>query len=180
MHDRTSRRADMTRSPQGKRRGVRSLAALGAMMGMLGLLTGHPLPAAASAAETTAARDASPVLGQWVTRERDGVFEIRACGGELCGRLVGMRYTGEIPKAKDGTSECGLLMLTGFVPDSDDAGRWNGHILDPDSGKVYQAQIWSPRDGVLKLRGYVGIPLFGETHTWTRYDGTIGARCLMQ
>ncbi|MFW7266678.1 DUF2147 domain-containing protein [Gluconacetobacter sp. Hr-1-5] len=175
MHDRTSRRADKTLFPQGRRRGVRSL---GAVMGLLGLLAGNPLPA--DAAETAAARDASPVLGQWVTRERDGVFEIRACGGELCGRLVGMRYTGEIPKAKDGTSECGLLMLTGFVPDSDDAGRWNGHILDPDSGKVYQAQIWSPRDGVLKLRGYVGIPLFGETHTWTRYDGTIGARCQMQ
>lgn len=177
MHDRTSRRADMTRFPQGKRRGVRSLAALGAAMGLLGLLAGHPLPA--DAAETAPARDASPVLGQWVTRERDGVFEIRACGGELCGRLVGMRYTGDIPRAKDGTSECGLLMLTGFVPDSDDTGRWNGHILDPDSGKVYQAQIWSPRDGVLKLRGYVGIPLFGETHTWTRYDGTIGTRCQM-
>lgn len=162
---------------QGRRHGLWPLAGLRGALGMLALLAANPWPA--GAAEVTAARDASPVLGQWETREHDGVFEIKPCGGELCGRLVGMRYTGEIPKAKDGTSECGLLMLTGFVPDSDDAGRWNGHILDPDSGKVYQAQIWSPRDGVLKLRGYVGIPLFGETHTWTRYGGTIGARCQM-
>ncbi|GBQ31722.1 hypothetical protein AA12717_3856 [Gluconacetobacter sacchari DSM 12717] len=173
MHDRTHRRAGMTSPPRGQRRGWRPLAALAA----LGLLAGTPHPAAA--AQTVGGRDASPVLGQWETRQHDGVFEIKPCGGELCGRLIGMRYTGEIPRARDGGSECGLLMLTGFVPDEDDAARWNGHILDPDSGKVYQAQIWSPRDGVLKLRGYVGIPLFGETHTWTRYGGTIGARCQM-
>lgn len=159
--------------PHGQRRGSWLLATLGAMA----LLTMHPHQT--EAADTAVARDESPVLGRWETREHDGVFEIRQCGGELCGRLIGMRYTGEIPKAKDGGSECGLLMLTGFLPDSDDTSRWNGHILDPDSGKVYQAQIWSPRDGVLKLRGYVGIPLFGETHTWTRYGGTIGANCQM-
>ncbi|MBO5995616.1 MAG: DUF2147 domain-containing protein, partial [Acetobacter sp.] len=34
--------------------------------------------------------------------------------------------------------------------------------------------------GVLKLRGYVGIPIFGETHTWTRYKGgAIGPECKM-
>ncbi|WP_323991107.1 DUF2147 domain-containing protein [Nguyenibacter sp. L1] len=119
------------------------------------------------------------VLGLWETKEHDGVFQITSCGTQVCGRLVGMRYTGEVPKGKDGESECGLLMLTGFTPDPDDPGRWNGHILDPDDEHVYHAQIWSPREGVLKLRGYVGIPLFGETQTWTRYAGTIGPLCRM-
>ncbi|GBQ91863.1 hypothetical protein AA13595_3203 [Gluconacetobacter johannae DSM 13595] len=155
----------------------RWVAAAG-IIATIATLGGFPaMPARADDPNNTVTLSA---LGLWETQEHDGVFEVKSCGdGQICGRLVGMRYTGEVPKAKDGGSECGLLMLTGFTPDSDRAGRWNGHILDPDTGRVYHAQIWSPREGVLKLRGYIGIPLFGETHTWTRYTGTIGPRCQM-
>ncbi|WP_246395876.1 DUF2147 domain-containing protein [Gluconacetobacter tumulisoli] len=145
-----------------------------------GIIALGGLPAMAAWAAPANDTGILSTLGLWETQEHDGVFDVRSCGGgQICGRLVGMRYTGEVPKAKDGGSECGLLMLTGFTPDSEEAGRLNGHILDPDTGRVYHAQIWSPREGVLKLRGYIGIPLFGETHTWTRYTGTIGPRCQM-
>ncbi|NLI26025.1 MAG: DUF2147 domain-containing protein [Acetobacter sp.] len=122
--------------------------------------------------------EAPPEIGLWLSEKHDGVFRVEYCGdGVLCGTLIGMRYD-EAEPARDvhGRSECGLTMLTGFRKKSGDE-RWNGKILDPDSGEVYHAQIWSPRDGEMKLRGYVGIPLFGETQTWTRYTGTIGAQC---
>ncbi|KFL88623.1 DUF2147 domain-containing protein [Acetobacter malorum] len=122
----------------------------------------------------------SVFMGYWLSQGHDGVFKIGMCGDTVCGQLVGLSYQGDdVPKDHKGQSECGLQMLTGFRQSSDDKKRWNGKILDPDSGHVYQAQIWSPQKDVLKLRGYIGLPLFGETQTWTRYEGTLGPVCKM-
>ncbi|WP_051292346.1 DUF2147 domain-containing protein [Acetobacter nitrogenifigens] len=132
----------------------------------------------ANATPTAAPLDPGTLGGLWLSEKHDGVFSIRSCGDTICGALVGMQYDGpEIPRGKHGQSECGLTMLTDFRPGDDASGRWEGHILDPDSDKTYDAQIWSPRPNVMKLRGYVGIPLFGQTQTWTRYSGPIGAAC---
>jgi uncharacterized protein (DUF2147 family) len=119
----------------------------------------------------------SPPVGRWLSQDGDGVFEIGACGQTLCGRLVGIRYTGAMPTDNKGRPQCGLMMLTGFVRDDDDPGRWDGRILDPRRGRTYHAQIWSPEAGLLKLRGYLLLPLFGETQRWTRFFGTIGPAC---
>lgn len=50
----------------------------------------------------------------------------------------------------------------------------NGTLYDPKSGKTYHGAI--KLDGSrLELRGYVGIPLFGETQTWTRPTAPVKA-----
>ncbi|GBQ68623.1 hypothetical protein AA103196_1995 [Ameyamaea chiangmaiensis NBRC 103196] len=121
-----------------------------------------------------------PELGLWLSQDHDGVFSIARCGTQLCGRLVGMRYTGEMPRDVNHNPECNIQMLTGFEPTNDDDKAWEGRILDPDSGHVYHARIWTPKDGILKLRGYIGIPLFGETQTWTRFTGAIGPECKLR
>ncbi|MCQ8277842.1 DUF2147 domain-containing protein [Acetobacteraceae bacterium KSS8] len=119
---------------------------------------------------------AASVLGRWLTRDADGVFDIRHCGDALCGQLVGMRYSGAMPTDSEHRPQCGLTLLEGFVP-ADEPGRWHGTIRDPDDGNRYQATIWSPEPGILKLRGYLLLPLLGETQQWTRYSGPIGAAC---
>lgn len=119
---------------------------------------------------------APQVLGRWLTRDRDGVFEIDRCGGMLCGRLVGMRYTGSMPLDIRRQPQCGLMLLSGFKP-TDESGHWHGTILDPDSGHSYQATIWSPEPDVLKLRGYLLMPILGQTQVWRRYAGSIGPAC---
>ena len=133
--------------------------------------------AAASYAAAAAAYRPPPPLGRWLSQDRDGVFDIEPCGAALCGHLIGMRYTGAMPTDDHGEAQCGLLMLTGFRQSADDPSRWTGEILDPHTGRRYHAEIWSPRPGVLKLRGYLLLPLFGETQRWTRYDGEIGPDC---
>jgi uncharacterized protein (DUF2147 family) len=82
-----------------------------------------------------------------------------------------------MPTDNTGHPQCGLMMLTGFVRDDSDPAKWTGRILDPEHGRTYHAQIWSPEPGLLKLRGYLLVPLFGETQRWTRYDGAIGPAC---
>ncbi len=116
------------------------------------------------------------VEGLWITAEGDGVFAIGPCGDRLCGRLVGMRYHGTMPLDVWKRPQCREQLLTGFRPGDED-GHWAGSILDPDNGHTYDATIWSPRPGVLKLRGYLLVPLFGQTRTWSRYAGTIGTAC---
>ena len=132
----------------------------------------------AAAASTVRAADLPPApVGRWLSQDHDGVFEIGACGQTLCGRLIGMRYQGDMPTDKAGHPQCGLMMLTGFLRQQDDPARWAGKILDPEKGRTYHAVIWSPEPGLLNLRGYLLLPLFGETQRWTRYDGSIGAAC---
>jgi len=63
--------------------------------------------------------------------------------------------------------ELGLVMIKGMQRN----GRHyeKGTILDPRDGSVYNAQLEVTEDGQkLKLRGYVGIPLLGQTQVWKR------------
>ena len=58
---------------------------------------------------------------------------------------------------------CGLNIGTGFTRSAP------GKLYDPTSGKTYKGSM--TLDGArLKLRGYVGISLFGRSETWTRVE----------
>jgi len=49
-------------------------------------------------------------------------------------------------------------------------GYWqDGHILDPNSGSIYHAQLRLLDNGnKISARGYIGISLFGRSQTWVR------------
>ncbi len=116
------------------------------------------------------------VLGRWLTRDGDGVFQIDRCGDALCGRLVGMRYSGSMPLDVHHTPQCNQQLIRQLRPAAE-PGRWTGSITDPDSGDSYRATVWSPLPDTLKLRGYVLLPIFGQTQNWSRYRGRIGPAC---
>jgi len=45
----------------------------------------------------------------------------------------------------------------------------NGKILDPDTGKIYGCVLSLEADGNrLKVRGFIGMSLFGRTQYWAR------------
>jgi uncharacterized protein (DUF2147 family) len=61
----------------------------------------------------------------------------------------------------------GLRFMWGFTRNGDK--YTGGHILDPNTGNTYNASMTLADNGqVLKMRGYMGISLFGQTETWTR------------
>ncbi len=50
----------------------------------------------------------------------------------------------------------------------------DGYILDPRDGKEYHAKMRLAQKGlVLKLRGYIGFPLFGKTTQWNRATNSV-------
>lgn len=117
--------------------------------------------------------------GLWLVEDQHGVIDIAECGaGELCGRIVWFvpapRDVGKPPfdgrnpdPALRGRPICGMVMMGGFKPAGEH--EWSGGwIYDPESGDTYHARMALEADGRLRLRGYIGIPLFGETQLWTR------------
>ena len=119
---------------------------------------------------------AKDILGLWDTGESR--VEIYACGDLLCGRIAEL----DEPLDKDGNPKLddnnpdpalqsrpilGMDLIAGFSRASDT--KWeDGTIYDPRDGKTYKCVMKLRRDGTLKVRGYVGISLFGKTVEWTR------------
>ena len=119
------------------------------------------------------------IEGRWLSGDGDGWIEITLEGDSLVGRIAGSPNDepGDAPRYDElnpdptlrGRPLKGLMIMSGFIYDSD--GRWvDGRIYDPNSGNTYKGTIRQVDANTLKLRGYVGISLFGRTETWTRDD----------
>jgi uncharacterized protein (DUF2147 family) len=132
-----------------------------------------------AAAHPAAAAGANAVTGRWLTQNGHAVIEIAPCGGSICGRIDWLyqpirhgapaRDDSDPDRSRRRQPLCGLVMLWHFAPDPSDPRHWqDGYIYDPESGDTYHAEITVVDPDHLHLRGYVGIPLFGETQTWTR------------
>ena len=62
----------------------------------------------------------------------------------------------------------GMNILTGLEKDGDE---WSGgKILDPKNGKEYKCYIKLIENNTLKIRGYIGISMFGRTAIWKRAE----------
>lgn len=129
---------------------------------------------AASAAPNQAA---SPV-GDWLTGPGGAVVQIAPCTtqGGLCGHIVGLMLDHGVPLPTDyrGQPQCGFELIR---PSAPRGAAWHGGIVDPRNGNEYHAEFHVTRAGELALRGYLGLPIFGQTQHWMRYEGTIPASC---
>lgn len=134
---------------------------------------------------TFAADDADAVLGKWLTADGKAQVEVVKDGDVYDGRIVWLKeplYPADDAKGMAGQAKVdrenpdaalktrpviGLPLIQGFKYDGD--GVWKGGtIYDPESGKTYSCKMTLMMDGRLKVRGYIGISLFGRTEIWTR------------
>ena len=128
------------------------------------------------ASPTVAAQ--SDIRGIWVNGDGDGWIELTIEDGELQGKIIGSPDDPENrkpsrldvvnpDKAMRSRALLGLTILTGFTADSAD--RWTGgRVYDPNSGKTYRGTLTVIDSATLKLRGFIGISLFGRTEFWRR------------
>lgn len=123
------------------------------------------------------AGEARVPTGLWLTEDRGGVVRVEPCGAALCGVIVGLSDFPPSGVKLDvhGRSQCHLTLLAGLRPQED--GRWHGTVTNPEDGRTYSAEVWVPADGTLRLRGYVGLPLFGSTQLWPPYAGKLRDDC---
>ena len=121
---------------------------------------------------------ADDITGNWLTGGKEPAkIQIYKSGEKFSGKIVWLknpiengkqRVDANNPdKAKRSNPIIGLVMLTGFKFDGND--EWKGgDIYDPESGKTYSSYLYLKDKNTLKVRGYVGISLFGRTETWAR------------
>ena len=117
------------------------------------------------------------VLGRWFTEGDKAVVEIFRCEDRYCGKIVWLKEptnpdgsdvldTENPDPSKRNRTVLGLNLLWGFRYD-ETQGWVDGSIYDPDNGKTYSCKM-SLEGDMLKVRGYVGISLFGRTTVWKR------------
>ena len=118
-----------------------------------------------------------PIAGDWLTEGGDGIIQIAPCAAGLCGRVVGIsRAEGEpMPVDVKGAPQCGLTILT--INPQAEGGVWHGEVTDPRDGTAYKAEVRMNARGQLLMRGYILIPLLGQTQVWQRFIGHIGEEC---
>ena len=124
------------------------------------------------------ADDAATVEGKWLTADSEGWIRIELTENGPEGTIAGSPgdpYGNKSPRKDDQNPDPalrdqplhGLRIMRGF--EGDGAGRWkNGRIYDPNSGKTYSCKLTLVDANTLKLRGYLGVSLFGRNEVWTR------------
>jgi uncharacterized protein (DUF2147 family) len=125
----------------------------------------------------------------WKNDEQGWVVKTAPCDTGLCAYLVDFsgshdRPAGDMPRdvhnpdpTRRDTPLCGLPLMGGFKPSKHADGSWEGGwVYDPDSGKTYSGTISVVDSKTVKLRGYIGVPLFGKTLTLHREEA-VAAHC---
>jgi len=120
--------------------------------------------------------------GYWLqisdkTHQPHSIIHIQRTKNVLSGTVIkAFKQNGMVPKKY--CSKCkgvnynkpiiGMKILWGFIQTH--SNQWgNGKILDPKSGEIYHCNLTLLQNGkFLKVRGYIGISLFGRTQIWKR------------
>jgi uncharacterized protein (DUF2147 family) len=144
------------------------------LLNPLVLVAGLALSSGAQAAEPTAA-------GLWEKRGESGKpdawFRISECNGRFQGKIVKIfPMPGQDPsqwrctKCEGNLRNAPVVGIT-FIKGMQRYGLAydNGTILDPRDGSVYSAIMQLSTDGQrLTVRGYLGVPLLGQSEVWRR------------
>jgi len=116
-----------------------------------------------------------------ITGKPRSILEIREEKGELSGKVIKVFTKPDeeqikVCKACDGSRHnqpiIGMVIMQGLKANLKNPNEWGaGEILDPKTGKIYHCSMQLMDKGqTLKVRGYLGISLFGRTQTWVRVD----------
>ncbi len=124
---------------------------------------------------------AGGAVGIWATEEGKSYVEIMNCGKKLCGNIIWLKEPLNDqggPKTDINNPEptmqsrpiIGLPLLVDFTA-GEEADVWeSGTIYNPEDGGNYNCTLTLLDSETLKVRGYIGLPLFGTTQIWTRVN----------
>lgn len=118
------------------------------------------------------------VLGKWktiddATGQAKSIVEVYEKSGKVYGKIIEILNP---EKRKSLCTKCvgedkntpilGLVIIKDLVKDGNEYN--DGKILDPLKGEEYKCFITLDGKDKLKVRGFVGVSLFGRTQYWYR------------
>ncbi|MFV7236662.1 MULTISPECIES: DUF2147 domain-containing protein [Flavobacterium] len=118
------------------------------------------------------------VIDKWKTIDDEtgkakSIVEIYEESGKIYGKVIEIL---EEEHKKKVCSNCsgedrnkpilGMIVIKGLTKDGNVYTK--GKILDPKNGKLYKCYITLESKDKLKVRGFIGISLFGRTQYWYR------------
>ena len=118
------------------------------------------------------------VLGKWKTIDDEtgqakSIVEIYEKSGKIYGKIIDIVNP---EKRKNLCTKCtgenknapilGMVIVKDLVKDGDEYN--SGKILDPSKGEEYKCLIALEGKDKLKVRGFVGLSVFGRTQYWFR------------
>jgi uncharacterized protein (DUF2147 family) len=118
----------------------------------------------------------SPFLGDWQVPSGT-IVRIDQCSSDFCMRIVFISPTADAttdihnPDATLRARSLCALEIGSHFHLSDSTHATGGTIYDPKSGNTYHGTMAVEGD-IVRLRGYVGISLFGRTEIWHRVKGS--------
>jgi uncharacterized protein (DUF2147 family) len=123
------------------------------------------------------AQKADAILGSWANENGQDHILIYKRGDKFFGKLDWIKVPNDEqgkPKTDKNNPDpalrarpvFGLELLKDFTFDGDN-GYSGGTVYDPKNGKTYSCKM-TLEGNTLKIRGYIGISLFGRSVTWTR------------
>jgi uncharacterized protein (DUF2147 family) len=119
------------------------------------------------------------IVGTWVMKDDDGIsrsiVKFDSANGQMLGTIIeilptkGQKPTDRCVKCTGeyyNKPELGMVVVWELKKQND---TWEGKVLDPDNGDIYNCQITISEDHqTLHLHAYEGIPILGETLDWSR------------
>jgi len=119
------------------------------------------------------------ILGQWTTyddqtKKKKGVVEIYEKNDQYFAKIV-KSYDSKSTKLcetcrgnKKGKPISGLVIIENLKKERDEYN--DGTIMDPENGKTYRCYLKLVSKNKLKVRGFLGVSLFGRTQYWIRKE----------
>ena len=128
-----------------------------------------------SAAAPAIAVDKLSYIGHYWNEEKDGIFMLSMVDDDIKGVTIWGKSPSKDIHNPDASlrerSLSGIKFLWGFTYEAR-KNRWvDGKVYDPNNGKTYSAKMSLEKDGqILKMRGYIGVSLFGRTAKFERVN----------
>ena len=112
------------------------------------------------------------IFGEWWSEQKDGRIRLyKHRDGTVRGNLAWSKHPrtdveNDNPKLRS-RSIIGIVLM--WQLRYEDGEYEDGYVYNPEDGNVYRVDIEVLGPDKLKVRGYMGISLFGQTQVWTRY-----------
>jgi|HubBroStandDraft_6_1064221.scaffolds.fasta_scaffold118210_2 uncharacterized protein (DUF2147 family) len=133
----------------------------------------HPAPEFAPETGALGVKESEDaIVGEWIPEEKDGRIRfVKAPDGTYTGISSWGAHprkdsNNPDPKLRD-RSTIGIVIIWNLK--YEDGEYVDGYCYNPNDGKTYRMKTQLLGPDTLKVRGYLAIPLLGQTQQWTRY-----------